>query len=484
MTPRRRLILAAFLLVLIASGLRFYRLGSWPFGGDELSTIAEADALVAGEPPVTQVARLPRAVPLGHLIHATGYRWLGRDEWASRVPTALSGTFQCLLVFILLNGLLGHRVALATGALLAVWPEHVYYSQYNRFYIFAGLAASLCMLLGAWAVQRRSSILCGLACLAGLAALLCHTLTALVLVGVLVALVAVAQAAQHPLPRRLFVAVGVACLAVAGFTAFYLAPLLRGWNSGVSWGASPLHSLLASLSQVGWPVALLAGVGGVLAWKADREQGRYWVTFAGLWVFASLALPLVLSYHSAYHVPLSLGVFVLAGITVVHVGESLRMIGTMPAAVWFFAVMALNLPALVSHYRDGSRIDYRTPAAYLARHLRPGDQVAALGPSCLRHYLANAAPAVGLSEGRVARDLDQLLASDRRLWIVLSCGRSGHPAELQRWLDQHARRCVVIRKERFDHRNYVAEVYLALPDVRATAARQAASNDGSREGGM
>src|SRR5262249_50052769 len=153
-----------------------YRLGAWPFFGDELATFREADAFVDDEPGDTQTDRLPRMIPLSYLIHRTGYALFGRDEFGSRAILALLGASQVVLVFLFLHGLVGLPRALATALLLAFWPEHIYQSQMHRFYMIAAWFAALCMLSGAWAVQRRSVIWTIVACLFALATILTHTL--------------------------------------------------------------------------------------------------------------------------------------------------------------------------------------------------------------------------------------------------------------------------------------------------------------------
>src|SRR5947209_2290306 len=100
----RPLLLLALTLALLGGGLRFFRLGPWPFAGDELATLTEADSLFGKtvSPPESQTYRLARLVPLSYAIHYADYQLFGRDEWGSRVLIALLGTLQIVLVFICL----------------------------------------------------------------------------------------------------------------------------------------------------------------------------------------------------------------------------------------------------------------------------------------------------------------------------------------------------------------------------------------------
>ena len=94
MKTRTTVILITLALGLLAGGLRFYRLGAWPFFGDELATFREADSFASDAPGTTQTDRLPRMIPLSYLIHRGGYALFGRDEFGSRAIMAVLGTLH------------------------------------------------------------------------------------------------------------------------------------------------------------------------------------------------------------------------------------------------------------------------------------------------------------------------------------------------------------------------------------------------------
>ena len=98
-------VLIALGLAVLAGGLRFYRLGDWPFRGDELATLQEWTAWVHGAPldPGSQTYRLPRLLPLSYGFYSLGYELFGQDEFASRVCPALLGTLYVLLAFFMLG---------------------------------------------------------------------------------------------------------------------------------------------------------------------------------------------------------------------------------------------------------------------------------------------------------------------------------------------------------------------------------------------
>ncbi|MFL5242855.1 MAG: hypothetical protein ACJ8FY_12160 [Gemmataceae bacterium] len=470
---KRLIVVTAIGLALLAAGLRFYRLGAWPFFGDELATFNEARAFLADSPDQeeSQITRISRLIPVSYLVHNAGYTLFGRDEFGSRAMMALLGTLQVIVVFAGLIGPLGCPTALASALLLAVWPEHIYQSQQNRFYMTAAFFSSLSMLAGAWAVKRRSLLLTTLACLAAFAAILSHTLQGVALGGLFGSMLLATLACRQPVPRGpLFVVAGAGAVA-GGFLVLYLLPRVRGWNAGEGWGAGAGHSLLASIYELGWPVTLLAGFGAVSVVRQRDNQAWYWLTWAVLWAAASLLLPFVVVYHPAYVFPLTLGAIVLAGYGGGQIYTHLHRHAPILGVAWIGVIAALNLPSLLSHYSDGSRHDYRVAAQYIENHWQQGDQVAAVAPGALRRYAEICQDAVSLRTWDPLPDLKELSLSPRRLWIVIPSDRPGKPEPLRRWLGLNCSQQLEIKPRRFDYRENTVEVYLFSPQAVATANR-------------
>lgn len=470
---------------LLAVFLRFYRLEAWPFHSDELWTFAETDSLLHPAPEVSsQIDRLPRAIPLSHLVHAAGYHWFGRDEGGSRRLVALMGSASILATLIgLLLARQGLAVALTASLLLTLWPQHVYYSQENRFYMTTFCFASLVMLLGAIAVERRSLAWMTAAAIVGLLALFVHTLLLLLLPGLLAATLLLAWTERDGRLFRQAVVAGLALLVGCAIYLGYTRPLLAGWNSTETWSYSPLKSLLASVFKLGWPVALLACLGAVVALVQWNPADRYWLIWGGLWLVGCLALPLLMRHHPAYSFPLTLGVLVLASRGVCHVatrlagdpiggGLAIRPTGGVVLAFsWVLFACTLNLPSLASHFLDGSCSNYREAAHYVRDHWQPEDRVLATSPDLLRYYLADrgqehlpeiAAPGwLELYETATSlQQLEQHLQQPGRLWIVVNYGRANRPIGLLDWLGKHATRQLDLSVVRLDAFEYSTTVYV------------------------
>jgi predicted membrane-bound mannosyltransferase len=454
------------LAILIVSGSsRLYRLGAWPFRADELATLAETAALFDAShgSDDSQIGRLPRITPISHSIHEFGYRCFGRTELGSRAIIAIIGTFTPLLLFAGLASPLGRSRAFITGLLAALWPEHIYYSQENRFYVTAFLAASLCMIAGARAIASRSIIWTILACLFGLAGVFTHTILILLLPGLFAAMFLATDAWKRPFPIAML-GVVVASLICLGIIYFgYTRPMLVQWNSGITWDYSGFRAIGNSVFHLGWPVALLGGFGAVLALVERGNQDRYWLVWAGLWAGSSLVLPQFLPFRPAYSFPIALGILVLAaqGIHAVYrlLGDRSRIAGV----AWVATACVLNFPALVSHYTDGSSSDYRAAANQIRPRFQKGDAVVAVSPDLMKHYLPEArdprAIDLYVPESAIER-IGKEMESSARVWVVLNYGRGTRPDAVLNWLRSNGQQTFTKCQVRYDAFEYTTDVFL------------------------
>jgi hypothetical protein len=480
------LVLLGVSVCLLAAALRFYRLGAWPFHGDELFNLMETDALLHGSGlPDTQSERLTRIIPLSYLVHALGNNTFGRDEFGTRAIVALLGVVSVLATLL---GLLLARqrfsLALLTALLVTLWPQHVYYSQENRFYMTAFLFASLVMLLGGIAVQRRSLGWMIAAGVVGLTALFVHTILLFLLPGLLAATLLAAWTQKDGRLVKLAAVAGLALAAGAAIYLGYTRPLLTGWNSSESWSYSPAKSLVASVYKLGWPVALLAGLGVVVALVQRSETDWYWLTWGSVWLVGCLAFPLLLRHHPAYSFPLTLGVLVLASRGVCHIQDRLaesprtdeQSWPGLAGLAWVAVACLLNLPSLASHYQDGSCSNYRDAARYVREHWQDGDRVLATAPALLGHYLGTSTLPEALELYDTPTSLKQLQQHTQqpgRVWIVVNHGRANRPLGLLDWLGKHCSRQLDLSVARLDAFEYTTTVYLYDPFSKRSPERPA-----------
>ena len=329
--------------------------------------------------------------------------------------------------------------------------------------MIAAFFACLCVLIGAFAAQRRSPLLSIMWGCSVFAAVLCHTLMGTLLPITFAALMLGAHAERRPIPKHVIVVFAVTLIGLIIFFAFYLKPLLIGWNTGATWGYGMLHSSLASVYMVGWPVALLSTVGFLMLLHDRSTQNWYWMTTALGWALATVVFPLLVACHPAYLFPLSISIVVLAGCAIGRVYEELRSKSKLIGAAWIVLACLGNLPSLASHYMDGSRPDMRTAANYVEKHWQPGDRVTGFWIDVFSHYAEDSLPAISLPDSGDVDVLNKLADGKSRLWVVVQSSRSGLPEKVRRWLGAHCSYELKVRRTRFDYAEYCVEVFLYTP---------------------
>jgi hypothetical protein len=290
-----------------------------------------------------------------------------------------------------------------------------------------------------------------------------HTVTALLLPIVTLGLVAAARAERRPLPRQAWCVVLAAHVIALAILAWYVAPLLAGWNRDAPWRYSLPHAVLASANRIGWPVAIIAFVGSVLALATREASDRYWLAAGAGFAAAVLVLPTLVVYHPEYVFPLSLAPLVLAGRAIAVIDERLRPLSRHGAFAWLILFPFVQLPSVASHFVDGSRVDLRDAAAYVSARWTPQAAVTGQFMDTLRYYAPDIRRAVPLDDQDPVRQLEGLMTgtpAPRPLWVVLQSGRAGLDARLQDWLNDRCRHRHAVRKPRFDYYEYRVDVFV------------------------
>lgn len=136
--------LTMILVLLLALGLRFYRLDAQSLWSDEGNSASLAERSL---PLITAAAAADIHPPLYYyLLHLWAQVW-GTSEFALRALSALAGLALVALVFLIGQALFGREAGLIAAALAAVNPFQVYYSQEARMYMLAamlGAASTFC----------------------------------------------------------------------------------------------------------------------------------------------------------------------------------------------------------------------------------------------------------------------------------------------------------------------------------------------------
>lgn len=153
-TAPRLPLLCIFLTIAMGSWGRLAQVGERGLWTDELNHHFTAQSLAAGKGPLLPSGQTyRRGLSLSHMVAYTQQR-VGDPELAVRLPAALFGILNLILIAAVAWVLAGPWAAVWATALLAFYPEVVDQSRNGRFYTYQ-LNFGLVALIGGWFATRR-----------------------------------------------------------------------------------------------------------------------------------------------------------------------------------------------------------------------------------------------------------------------------------------------------------------------------------------
>lgn len=430
-------------LLMVALGLRFFRLSSQSLWLDEGGTWSEA----TGRSWLSLFGDLfsPRqSYPLYHLLMKVWTSVFGDSELALRAPSALAGALAVVLLYHLAWRLSTPTVAWVAAGLLAINPFGLWQSQDAKVYsmLMAAVLWSNLVLLDLLDQTKPKQVWLWFA-----SVVLCLSLHRLALLHVLGQVLVLAlhfrQAAWH---KWLWLGFGLLSL---GFVAGIMFGLRQDPNAppiGRTIGAFQAAWLLLgrlsfdrSSSDLTWrllPVGLALASGLWLTRSHPRRN-----IILSLWLLPTLLFLAVLAAGSPLYEPrylsFSLPLFCLilalglagiaqqrwlsAGSIVAITGLSAWLVFQQPYGIW-----------------SGNAVkeDYRGAVQMLAEHVAPDDVVIVQPPyiaTLYQYYASRVTPdalpvargfgrigAIGYDQGEFDNDYAALLAGQRRGWLLIA----------------------------------------------------------------
>jgi hypothetical protein len=445
--------LVATAILIFAATSRFACLGNWSFASDEIGTFLEVEAY--RNPAASRITgkdnNVPKMIPLAMEIHDRGIRWFGNDERGSRTTMALFGIAQMIVLAIGLPKLFGQVATLSTLLLVTMWPEHLFYCQYHRFYAPVAFFTTSAMVLSAYRTWPTTIV----AAICATAAFMTHTLGATAIGG----LVAGAWL-QYLFDRKSGMAIAIAttmyAIAAACYIYFVIVPLGIEKADDSHWaGLGLINGLKSGVSQASLPVLLLSVPGALLLWKSNRTQAAFWIVQVGVWAGCLLVLPIAIPFHTAYSFPLAIGLLITAGYALGTIVEAIWSRHKTAAIALAIGIALLNLPAMASHYVDGSRHDFRSAADWIHDRLQPGDSLGTLQGDKFEYYQ----PSLTGRWTRIPpKDFDAwaatMIPQRGKFWLAIPGGRTGVPMPWKTWVERVAVLRKTIVRERYDYHSF------------------------------
>jgi len=361
-------------ILVVAALVRFWGIGSQSFWLDEVVT-----AQLVQEPFGHMLSTIPDSESTPYLYYVLLWLWaqvFGHGEAALRSLSALAGVVTVTAVWAGARALVSRRAGLAAGALAALNPFLVWYSQEARAYALLACLCAVSFWLFARALREPTGRVLAWWAFASALALATHYFAAFVVVPEAIALAVLAGRTR---------AWALACGGI-GLAALALVPLAaqQQRGGGADWigDISLWHRIVEipkrfaagdfgnQLNYVFWPVLLIAllafAVFLVRATAHERRGGLVALAIGGAGLVVPIALALVtLDYVYPRNLIGSLPPLLVA------FGAALTARrAALAGAVLGAAVLALSAVSLIRTATDDAlqRDDWRAAVGYLEQH--------------------------------------------------------------------------------------------------------------------
>jgi mannosyltransferase len=468
-------------LIVLATVLRFWRLGHWGLEGDEIFTYQDS---------LSPQLNNPR--PLIYFLNYYVVRPLvPLNELGLRLLPALSGVLAVPALYGVVQRLTGTRAALFSALLLSVNPVHLYQSQYARYWPLVFLFSAVYPYSLYLGLRDRDRRLLGLGALTTVLAVLAHPVSILLLGGLgLWVLTRLRREHLKWLWGQKTVRWALSLMVIlAGVIVVVYVPMLHAWIvshdvkarlpdhllfAPSQRGIKQIAYLLAYVDSLTLPLVLTGMVGIYLLWLEGNRSLA--ILLACLFIFP-VAFIVLLSFRTAVSLTY---IFSTAPIFFVGAGVFLdRLAGLdwelrprwLLSATVAVLIIAAGAPTLISQYRDGRRLDFRTAARWLDEHLNPGDAVFSDQFRTMRHYLRGVqARHLSADPAPLTQALDLLQQSGHgALWVVAPySSQGGHRTNpklgsFKAWIYQNCQLRTAIGVARLDFRQNELQIYRCPP---------------------
>ena len=482
-------------LIILAFGLRFWRLGQFNFEATEMFTLRDSVSPQFGN-----------WRPLQYLLNYYLIRpLLPLDELGLRLLPALFGVLAVPTFYLVSRRLIGTWAALIGAILLAVSPLLIFYSQFARYWSLVFLLCAVYPYALYIGLRERNPRALALGLVTGALAVLAHPVSVLLVGGLAIWFLAtcVRPGQVAELWKQKTIRWGAAlAVALVAIIALRFVPMLHGWitahdnkpGSGQflilltgEQGMRQIFYLLAYVESLTFPLVLAAALGILLLWReGNRSLALLLICLCVFPVVFLTLLSLRTAVSTYYLLPAAPVFYMGAGVFLQRLSQlnwDLRPRWLVSAAVTAM-IVAAGAPTLISQYFDGRRYDYRGVARWLDARLAPGDVVFSDQHMVMAHYL------VGTRVQRLSADTVPVVRSaaalqesnqGESLWIVLPAPSHAFRdiraiANLKRWMYDNCQLRNTVGSGSLDLRQQYLQVYrcpAALPPEQVRARSRA-----------
>lgn len=447
------LLLLAF-IILLATGLRFYKLGEWSFWYDEMYTLRSIEQ--AANEGILDLS-------LSNALISVALDNFGISEFSARLVPALFGIISVLVIYFPVRMMFNTTVALLSSLLLAISPWHLYWSQNARFYPSLLLFFTLALFAFYFALEKDRPlylllflVFVGLAVKERLFAVFIVPIVGLYILGVKFLPFGDTRGLRW---RNLLILIVPSFIIGLTFGWEYIVDPSRYLSGFGEVNNNPLWILAGVVYYISIPVMLLGAGGAVYLLYTKRDRAVLLLSIAALFpLFAVLGLAFV-QYSANRYVFVSLTSWIiLASLALEQL--FLNTNGFAKLIVFAVGLLVILQPLaddyLYYRFQNGNRDDWKAAFAYIDRHRQPGDVVAATNPLLGEYYLD--------SKTVIMRGMnfDTLASKGNRVWFVEDINVAGDIPEKLNWIQQNATLKAVYDVS-VSARTYIMRVYLYTP---------------------
>lgn len=374
MAPRGNILALAF-LTLAGAGLRLFHLGAKGLWLDEPATVAIARM---SWPHFVRVWWYGEAsFQTIYFLLMRGWMHSGNSEAWIRLPAATFGIAAIPVIYFVARKLVGAGPALASAALLAFSPTHVYYSRDARTYTMT----ILLVLLSSWffvqAVEQDREGDWILWTIFSVLAVYGHYFASLVMVAQACSLLLTKKPASWK--RMILHALLILAVAMPGLTyVFRTSPeFLTGALNVKATPKQLLHmALFLGGSGEKLVLATILWYAGVVAiWRERRGRAEAEIFWLGVLVIAWAVIPIFLVALVSLHYPVFVQRYMIFSLpaAIMLAGRGMSALPKRNLGRWLVVVLcAASIVNIVLGYRK-PREDWRGATDAIIRSAAPGD---------------------------------------------------------------------------------------------------------------
>jgi mannosyltransferase len=432
------------LIVLLASLLRFYKLGQWSFWIDEIFTLNHARAHFSSWELLRE--NLPpyrNWIPVSVILTAQVVKLWGISEWSARLVSAAIGVISIPILFFPTRRMFGIPVALIAAFFLAISPWHIYWSQNARFYTSLMLLYSLALFAFYFGIEKdRPGYLVLFLVLVYLAA--SERLVAVFIFPVVVVYLVVLWIFKFERPKGLNFK-NLAILAVPlllGMGMELYSRLTMGTSrffDDFSWFAQnqiddPVRLFVFISNNIGVPFMAMAIFSSIWLIHKKSRPGLLMAVGALVPLLVLEALNPFIFTKDRYMFPTVFCWILLMVTAVMEIASSLKGNQRWLVLGLFFVFFVHAANDLVLYYQinQGNRLPWKSAFQVIQEQGDQKDAVVAFWPEFGEYYLHR-----GITSYQ-EENIDTLLNRDQRTWFVLDSETIWTNGAVKAWLEDNA----------------------------------------------